>query len=431
MPGLLAVLLFAAVLVAVIWQPRGLSIGWPAAVGGALAVALGLVSLPQVSHVVALVWNATLTFVALILISVVLDAIGFFEWCALHVARAARGSGLRLFVYSIVLGAVVSGFFANDGAALILTPIIYEQVRALRLRPAAVLAFVMAGGFIADATSLPLVVSNLVNILSADFFHIGFAAYARDMVPVDLAALAAGLLALYLVYRRDIPAAVPTAELAAPAAAITDVALFRRSWLILGLLLLGYLLSEALGIPVGLVTAAAALALLVLGWRSPAVRVPTIVREAPWKVVVFSIGMYVVVFGLRDAGLLTALADSLRWAQRGGPLLSILYTGYLAAALSSVMNNLPTVLMGALAIGASGAAGSARLGMALANVVGSDLGPKITPIGSLATLLWLHVLQRRGIRIGWGYYFRVGITLTLPVLGAVLLALWAVLRLHA
>lgn len=431
MQSVIAVLLFAAVLVLVIWQPRGLSIGWPAAVGGALAVALGVVTLRDVADVVGIVWDATLTFVALILISLVLDAVGFFEWAALHMVRAARGSGMRLFVYSILLGALASALFANDGAALILTPIVYEQVRALRLPRAAVLAFVMAGGFIADTTSVPFVVSNLVNILSADFFHIGFVAYAARMVPVDLAALGASLVALYLVFGRDMPRTVATDGLKNPRDAIRDPRLFRVSWAVLALLLAGYLASQALRVPVSAVAGGAAVLLLVLVWRSPVADVRRLLVEAPWKIVVFSVGMYVVVFGLRDAGLIAVLGRSLAWAHRHGLAAAVFYTGYLAAGLSSAMNNLPTVMVGALAIHASGASGPGRLAMALANVVGSDLGPKITPIGSLATLIELHILDRRGLRIGWGYYCRVGVVLTVPVLGAVLLALWVVMSVHA
>jgi arsenical pump membrane protein len=431
MHSLLAVLLFIAVLVLVIWQPRGLSIGWPAAVGGALAVALGIVSLSDAAQVVGIVWDATLTFVAVILISLVLDCIGFFEWAALHMARASRGSGLRLFVYSILLGALVAAFFANDGAALILTPIVYEQVKALRLPPAAILAFVMASGFIADATSLPLVVSNLVNIVSADFFHIGFVAYAERMLPVDLAALAASLVALYLYFQQDLPRTAETAGLKIPATAIRDRRLFWLSWPVLVLLLAGYLVSQAVRIPVSVVAGSAATILMLFAWRSPAVNVRRLLLEAPWKVVVFSIGMYVVVFGLRDAGLMDLLGRSLVWAHGHGLAASIFYTGYLAAGMSSVMNNMPTVMVNALAIHASGVQDVGRLGMALANIIGSDLGPKITPIGSLATLLWLHVLERRGVRIEWGYYFRVGATLTVPVLAAVLFALWGVMQLHA
>ena len=423
----LAGALFVLVLALVIWQPRGLSVGWPAAGGGIAAVLLGVVPLAAVGQVVGIVWDATLTFVAVVLISLVLDGVGFFEWAALHMVRAAGGRGARLFVLTILLGALVSAVFTNDGAALILTPIIYEQVRALRLDAKAIIAFVMAGGFIADATSLPLVVSNLVNILSADFFHIGFVGYAVRMVPVDAVALAASLGALWLFYRRALPARVGSAA-ASPAQAIRDPHLFRLAWIVLAALFAGYVASEFLHIPVSAVAGAAALVFLAAARRSAALDVRALVREAPWSIVVFSLGMYVVVFGLRDAHLVAILATSIAWAEHHGTLAGVLYTGYVAAFLSSVMNNLPAVLVGALAVQATHGPGAQRLALALANVVGSDLGPKMTPIGSLATLLWLHVLERRGVRVTWGAYMRAGVVLTLPVLGVTLLALALVVR---
>jgi len=156
--------------------------------------------------------------------------------------------------------------------------------------------------------------------------------------------------------------------------------------------------------------------LLAVAGRGHFISTRKVMREAPWHIVVFSLGMYLVVFGLRNAGLTQSLADLFGWFASHGLWAATYGVGLVTALLSSVMNNLPTVLVGALSIDASSASGAAREAMVYANVIGSDLGPKITPIGSLATLLWLHVLARKGVRISWGYYFKVGIVLTLPVL---------------
>jgi arsenical pump membrane protein len=383
----------------------------------------GVVTLSDVPVVWSIVWNATAAFVAIIIISLLLDEAGFFEWAALHVARWGGGHGRRLFVLIVLLGAAVSALFANDGAALILTPIVIAMLRALGFKDKTTLAFVMAAGFIADTASLPLVVSNLVNIVSADFFKIGFGDYAAVMVPVDLVSIAATLGALLLFFRRDIPFDYDVAALRTPTDAIRDAATFRAGWIVLALLLAGFFLLEPLGVPVSAVAAAGAVLLLVIAGRGHVIQTGKVLRGAPWQVVIFSLGMYLVVYGLRNAGLTDHLAALLDRTAQGGVWGAALGTGVIAAVLSSVMNNMPTVLVGALSIDATHATGAIRDAMIYANVIGCDLGPKLTPIGSLATLLWLHVLGQKGVRIGWGYYFRVGVTLTVPVLLITLAAL--------
>jgi arsenical pump membrane protein len=382
-----------------------------------------VVSLSDVPVVWGIVWNATGAFVAIIVISLLLDEAGLFEWAALHVARWGKGNGRRLFALIVLLGAAVSSLFANDGAALILTPIVIAVLRALGFGDKATLAFVMAAGFIADTASLPLIVSNLVNIVSADFFGIGFGRYASVMVPVDLVSIAATLGVLLLFFRRDIPAGYEVARLRMPREAIRDHATFRAGWVVLALLLAGFFLLEPVGVPVSAVAAAGAVLLLAVAARGHVIATRKVLRGAPWQVVIFSLGMYLVVYGLRNAGLTDHLAALLDRTARGGVWGAALGTGVIAALLSSVMNNLPTVLVGALSVDAAHASGAVREAMIYANVIGCDLGPKLTPIGSLATLLWLHVLGQKGIRIGWGYYFRVGVTLTVPVLLVTLSAL--------
>jgi arsenical pump membrane protein len=164
-------------------------------------------------------------------------------------------------------------------------------------------------------------------------------------------------------------------------------------------------------------------ALLAIAARGASIDTRRVLKGAPWQIVVFSLGMYLVVYGLRNAGLTDRIATLLGVFAQGGIWGAALGTGFLAALLSSVMNNMPTVLIGALSIEASQATGLVRQAMVYANVIGCDLGPKITPIGSLATLLWLHVLSKKGIVIAWGSYFRVGVVMTVPVLTICLAAL--------
>ena len=418
-----AFIIFLFTMVLVIWQPKGLGVGWSASLGAILALLAGVVTLDDIPLVWAIVWNATATFISLIIISLLLDEAGFFQWAALHVARWAKGDGRRLFVFTILLGAGVSALFANDGAALILTPIVVSILLALRFSPASTLAFVMAAGFIADTASLPLVVSNLVNIVSADYFDLGFSEYAAIMVPVNFVAVATTLVVLYWFFRRDIPRHYSLDDVMDPRRAVRDPLTFRVGWIVLALLLIGLFALEPLGIPISAIAAFCAAMLFAVAARGHVISTRRVLREAPWQVVIFSLGMYLVVYGLKNAGLTTYMTMALNHMAEFGIWGAALGTGLLTALLSSGMNNMPTVLVGALSIQASDATGVVREAMIYANVIGSDLGPKITPIGSLATLLWLHVLERKGIRITWGYYFKVGVVLTLPILFITLSAL--------
>ncbi len=415
---LLSILLFIITLTFIIWQPRGLQIGTTAVIGALSALALGVVDFTDVLEVTDIVWDATLAFIGIIILSMVLDEIGFFEYAAIKMARLSGGNGLKMFVYILLLGALVAALFANDGAALILTPILLAKMRYLKMKPLAIFAFLMAGGFIGDSASNPLVISNLTNIVTAGYFDIGFLEYAQIMFLPNLLSIFASIIVLLIFFRKDIPRTIDISTLPDAHCVIKSPQMFKLSWWFLGALMLSYFVGDYFNLPISLFALGGALLFLLLARYYNAVEPLHIIKTAPWQVVWFSIGLYIVVFGLKNAGLTHYLATLINAMASVSNEFAIIGTGFLAALLSSVMNNMPTIMIMDIAIAETG-----HNALAYANILGSNLGPKMTPIGSLATLLWLHVLATKGVKIGWGEYMKVGMIITPPVLLVALLGL--------
>lgn len=415
---LVASLIFLITLIFVIWQPKGLQIGTTAVIGAIIALLIGVVSLNDVLVVSNIVWDATLAFIGIIILSMVLDEIGFFEWCALKMAKFSNGNGMKMFIYSILLGAFVSALFANDGAALILTPILLAKMRILQLNLKTIVAFLLAGGFISDSASLPFVFSNLTNIVTANYFNIGFAQYFFDMFVPFIVSVITSIVFLWLILRKDIPKTVDISLLKEPKSAIKNMKLFYFSWVFLGILLVGYFVGDIYGLPVSLFALGGATIFLIIATLSKAVKPKHIIKEAPWQVVWFSIGLYIVVYGLKNAGLTDYLTLVLKDLALRGDTIAIIGTGFIAAFLSAIMNNMPTIMIMDIALTDIG-----NQAMIYANIVGCNLGPKMTPFGSLATLLWLHVLAKKGVKISFAQYSKFGLIITPPVLFIVLLAI--------
>jgi len=415
---LLASSIFLLTLIFVIWQPRGLQIGTTAVIGASIAFALGVVSFTDLFTVWDIVWDATLAFIGIIILSLVLDEIGFFEWCALKMAKFSKGSGRKMFIYSILLGSLVSALFANDGAALILTPILLAKMRILKLNAKTILAFLLAGGFISDSASLPFVFSNLTNIVTANYFDIGFLEYLTNMALPYIVSVTATIIVLLLVLKNDIPKTVDTDLLKDADSVLKNKTLFYFSWAFLALLLVGYFIGDAYDIPISVFALGGGLLFLLISYISKAVEPIHIIKNAPWQVVWFSLGLYVVVYGLKNAGLTDYLTVILQDINTQGNLIAVVSTGFISAILSAFMNNMPTIMVMDIALQDIG-----NEAMIYANIVGCNLGPKMTPFGSLATLLWLHTLQQKGVNISFWQYSKFGLIVTPPILLVVLLSL--------
>ena len=412
-----ASLIFLITLTLVITQPRGLQIGTTAIFGAITALIFGVVNFDDVITVTNIVWDATLAFIGIIILSMVLDEIGFFEWCALKMAKFSNGNGIKMFIYSILLGAFVSALFANDGAALILTPILLAKMRILQLNTKTIVAFLLAGGFISDSASLPFVFSNLTNIVTANYFNIGFVEYFLNMIIPFIVSVIASIVFLWLILRKDIPKTVDVTLLKEPKSAIKNMNLFYFSWLFLGILLVGYFIGDDYKLPVSVFALGGGIIFLLIATFSKAVEPKHIIKEAPWQVVWFSIGLYIVVYGLKNAGLTDYLTIVLENLAKNGDTIAIIGTGFISAFLSAIMNNMPTVMIMDIAL-----ENIPNQALAYANIIGCNLGPKMTPFGSLATLLWLHVLAKKGVKISFWQYSKFGLIITPPVLFIVLLA---------
>ncbi|MGJ0289255.1 arsenic transporter [Aliarcobacter cryaerophilus] len=415
---LIASLIFIITLTFVIVQPKNIQIGTSAIFGAFIALIFGVVTFSDVLDVTNIVWDATLAFIGIIILSLVLDEIGFFEWAALKMAKFSNGSGLKMFIYSILLGAFVSALFANDGAALILTPILLAKMRILQLNMKTIVAFLLAGGFISDSASLPFVFSNLTNIVTANYFSIGFAQYFFDMIIPFIVSVIASTIFLWLILRKDIPKTVDITLLKEPKSVIKNMKLFYFSWVFLALLLGAYFLGDAYDLPISIFALGGATIFLIIATISKSVESLKIIKEAPWQVVWFSIGLYIVVYGLKNAGLTDYLTIILKELSLKGETIAVLGTGFIAAFLSAIMNNMPTIMIMDIALN-----DIQNQAMIYANIVGCNLGPKMTPFGSLATLLWLHVLAKKGVKISFAQYSKFGLIITPPVLFIVLFSL--------
>lgn len=401
---IIPICIFLVTLFLIITQPKGLQIGTTAILGAIIALILGVVSINDVLDVTNIVWDATLAFIGIIILSLVLDEIGFFEWCALKMAKFSKGSGIRMFVYSILLGSFVSALFANDGAALILTPILLAKMRVLQLSTKTIIAFLLAGGFISDSASLPFVFSNLTNIVTANYFNIGFVDYFLNMIIPFIVSVIASIVFLWLILRKDIPKKVDVRLLKEPKSVIKNMKLFYFSWFFLAFLLSAYALGDIYKLPISFFALGGALVLLIIASLTKSVNAKNIIKEAPWQIVWFSIGLYIVVYGLKNAGLTEYLTTILNYLVLQGDTIAIISTGFISAILSAVMNNLPTIMIMDIAL-----KDIPNEALAYANIIGCNLGPKITPFGSLATLLWLHVLAKKGIKISFWEYSKFGL----------------------
>ncbi len=434
-----AVVIFAVTLFLMIKRPRGMNLGLAAGIGAVASLLLGTVSVNDAVQSFGDIWDAALAFVGIVALSVTLDAMGFFKWAALRVVKFARGSGVKLYFYVSLLTAAVSILFANDSAVLILTPIVLEIVSQLKIDSGGRRAYLFAAGLIADTAAMPLITSNPVNIVSADFFKYSFIDHLVFMAPVAVATIGSSLLLVYVFFRKNVPKtySVELVDTLIGSTQPITPQLLKVSFATLVAIDIGYVFTSLIRIPVSFVICSGAVFLLVV-YRLTLNRQPCLneerkglkrlAREINWDIVVFMISIFIVVQGLQQTGLPDLLASAFAQTVALPSVFSVLAPSLIVTVGASFMNNWPMTILGLLSIRQAAATASigvhALTSLIFSNIIGNNLGPHFFPLGSLAILMWLETMRRKGVAISLKDYLKVGAILSIVEVVIASVVLW-------
>ena len=394
-----------------------------AALGGAvLALLTGVVTPAQAVESLRLLAFPLITVASLMAITVIAEKVGLLRLLAHQVGRKARGDARKLFAYLFVLGTLMGTLFTNDAAILILTPMVFGLVEAVKEEEWTLenkIPFYFAVLYVGNLVGA-LVISNPINIVVSSMFGIGFVDYAAWMILPALASMIVSFVGLRLFFRKALQRTclVPPPL---PASAV-DRSMVRPCAVVLVLTLLGFFSESVTGIPVWMVAFAGALTLTAIFSRRgyPVVQVA---GGIGWDVILFVVGIFIVVVGLRNQGITDGIENLI--TSIGGvdlPGLTVA-AGFIAAICSALINNHPTAgLMIWVVMDLARPALETQM-LVFATLIGGDLGPKMLPIGSLAALMWFRMLRARGIQIPYSLYIRIGIPVTLAAVALSLLTL--------
>jgi arsenical pump membrane protein len=414
----LGTLIFGATLAFIMIRPYRVPEAVSALVGAMLMLLVGIVHPNEALRVLSRQWNVYGFFLGLMTLSALADQAGIFEWVAYQAGKWGQGSARRLYLVLFIAGAVLTVFLSNDGTALILTPVVYALITRLRLR---VLPFMFACTFIADTASFLLPVSNPINILVVDEFHIDLCTFLHYLLLPSLLSIALNIGVFVWRYRYDLKISYDPHMLAPfepPHRAYFDFTLGG-----LGLIALAYIVASAMRLPLSFVAlggtgllSAGALYLHRLEWKK-------LRREISWSLFGFITGMFILVRGVEDLGLTAAFGNALLSLAGGNPLGAILLTAGGSALGANLINNVPMTLVMISALRSVSGVALANPALAYAIILGADLGPNLTTVGSLATMLWLLILRRKGLEVSTLEYFKLGLTVVplLVLIGSVLI----------
>ena len=438
----LMLVIFSVTIIFMLWRPNGINETIPTTIGALIVFVSGIVPWTDLLKIFDIVSGASLTILSTIMMSIVLDSIGFFRWIALNIITRSKGSGVKLFVYTNLLCFLMTMFFNNDGSILITTPIIIHIVKILQIKPHQKIAYLLSGALIATASSAPIAVSNISNLIALKIVGLSLNSYIQMMFVPSMTGIVTIAVLLFFYFKKDLPKKIPQIPVKWDRQSLqymnthpfdtkniseeVDWVMFKMCFTIVILTRASFFALTPFGVPLEIIGLVGASLLIVLRWYKMRMGIWDIVRKTPWHILLFAFNMYVLVYGLRNVGLNELIVHYLQDFIQDSPFNATFIIGILLTVLSNLFNNLPAVMIGTLSITEMGLDPHLVQLTYLANVIGSDIGSLLTPVGTLATLIWMFILKKHAIKITWNQYLQVTI-LIIPVgliVSLVMLYLW-------
>jgi len=408
--------IFCLTIALVIWRPKPLNEASAAAIGAVIFIIIGVVSPLSVLNVFRENLNVLLFFLGLMVISVIAEKAGFFEWCAFKATGYAHGKSTTLLAIVFGLGTAITAFFSNDATALILTPIVFTLVKKLKLNA---LPFVFACAFIANTASMLLPVSNPVNLLAVEKFNITLFEYLKYLLLPSVILIAVNLLLFRWLFRKELKA---TAQNGEPENPVKIDKFFIAVCSGLGLTALGYILVSIYGFPLSYPSMGGAVYLLTCALMFKRIDIKTVNSGISWSVLVFIFALAVLVRGLENAGIIDLIASEISTLAAQGPLQALSAVTLGTAVGSNLINNWSMMMVSVSSLSALN--GGFDRALIYGAVMGADIGPNISILGSLSSMLWLMLLRKRGLNIHPTQYLKLGLIVTPILLITGILALW-------
>lgn len=410
MSHLIVLLIFIAVLLCIILRPFQIREWQAALAGAALLLVTNSINLRDAASSLITNWNVFLFFLGMLSIAAFADSAGFFRWAAIIAAGAARGSVFLLYLYVFAVGMVITAFLSNDATALILTPVVYALVTRLHLK---VLPFMFACTFIADTASFLLPVSNPINIIILQSTQSSLAGFLRHLLLPALIVIFINLFMFVVLFKKEIMGTYNIADAGSMSEAIEDPWLFTYTCITLIGVAILYVTASLLRWPLSLVAMSGS-CLLALGtlYRKK-LQLRAIGRRISWSIFGFIAGMFIIVQCIENIGATTSFAGFLADLTSHNPVSGIFLVSFGTAIGSNLINNVPMAIIMVSALHhLHGLPAGVSSALAAAVILGCDIGPNISIVGSLATIIWLTFLRQNKVEISPLQYLRLGLMVT-------------------